>query len=319
MSGASGRLDCPTAAPYNQDRPVSQAEQALWFNAVPLLVVAAAYLGASARLSPAFWEKRARFQLQSGLAVVLPSVGLVTAVYGVVLAVERKSPPGGIWLTLALAAVLALPAALALRAGGRLGFAEERGREAGARVHRASGGSDDLATVAGALLEHAEEAAGIELACLFVIEDDTSIGKGVVGRVNGRDLDWFSGVRLDLENEPSGVATAAFEATPFAVYDAAASKIVSSRLVDALGAKSVAFIPILLDERVTAVLVAGSVSKHRGFTSEELGLLQSISRDSALALDRARSSVKSIIRRYSSVAASGSFVSSRSAAGPSTQ
>jgi len=269
---------------------VSQTEQALWFNAVPLLVVAAAFLGAAARLSPALWGKRARSQLESALAAVFPSVGLATALYGVVLAIERKPPPGGIWLTLVLAAVLALPAALALRAGGRLtGLADEHKREADAAAARAPAGSDDVETVAGALLERAEEVAGIELACLFVIEDETRVGKGVVGRVNGRDLEWFSDVRLDLENEPSGVATAAFEAAPFAVYDAAASKIVSSRLVEATGAKSVAFIPLLLDERVNAVLVAGSVSRHRGFTSDELGLLQSISRDSALALDRARS------------------------------
>jgi hypothetical protein len=55
------------------------------------------------------------------------------------------------------------------------------------------------------------------------------MGMGVIGRADGRDLDWVSEVRIDLENEPSGVATAAFEAAPFAVYDAAASKIVSSR------------------------------------------------------------------------------------------
>ncbi|MGZ8692447.1 MAG: GAF domain-containing protein, partial [Gaiellaceae bacterium] len=120
-------------------------------------------------------------------------------------------------------------------------------------------------------------------------EEDTRIGTGVVGRVNGRDLDWFSDVRIDLENEPSGVATAAFEAVPFAVYDAAASKIVSSRMVEATGAKSVAFIPLLLDERVIAVLVVGSVSQHRAFTTEELGVLQRLAGDGALALDRARS------------------------------
>jgi PAS domain S-box-containing protein len=218
----------------------------------------------------------------------------VTAVYGIVLAVERKTLPGGIWLTLTLSAVLALPAALAVRAGARsAGVAGEGEREgageAGAGGANALGGSDDLETVAERLLEQAERVAGIELACLFVIEDDKRIGKGVVGRVSGRDIDWFSDVRLDLENEPSGVATAAFEAAPFAVYDAAASKIVSSRMVEATGAKSIAFIPLLLDERVTAVLVAGSVSKHRGFTSDELHLLQNISGDSALALDRARS------------------------------
>jgi len=42
------------------------------------------------------------------------------------------------------------------------------------------------------------------------------------------------------------------------------------------GAQSVAFIPLLLDERVTAVLVAGSVYRRRAFTAEELGELQTL-------------------------------------------
>jgi len=266
---------------------VSQAEQVLWFNAVPLLVAAAASLGAAARLGS--WGKRGRSHFEPALLAVFPAVGLATAVYGIVLAVERKPPPGGTWLTLALAALLVLPAVLALRPARRPAVAGEHTRESGTPTAGAVGRSDDVDGVAEALLQHAEEVAGIELACLVVIEDETRTGKGVVGRVNGRDLKWFSDVRIDLENEPSGVATAAFEAAPFAVFDAAASKMVSGRMVEATGAKSVAFIPLLLDGRVTAVLVAGSVSKHRAFTTQELGVLQKIAGDSALALDRARS------------------------------
>jgi PAS domain S-box-containing protein len=266
---------------------VSQSNQALWFNAVPLLVVAAAYLGATALLAPALGGRRPRSQFETGVLPVFPAVGLGAAVYGSVLAVEREAPPGGIWLTLGLAVVVGLPAFLALRVAGR----SERSHGPESRT-TASGvlmRSDDLGAVATALLEQSEEVAGLELACLVLVEEDTRMGTGVVGRVNGRDLDWFSDVRIDLENEPSGVATAAFEAAPFAVYDAAASKIVSRRMVEATGAKSVAFIPLLLDERVIAVLVAGSVSQHRAFTTEELGVLQRIAGDGALALDRARS------------------------------
>jgi PAS domain S-box-containing protein len=269
---------------------VSRAEQVLWFNAVPLLVVAAAFLGAAVRLGPSVWGRRGRSHLDAVLLAAFPAVGLATAVYGIVLAVERKPPPGGPWLTLVLAAVLLLPALLALRVAGRPAApAYETEPESGARAANAVRPSNDVEAVADGLLQQAEQVAGIELACLFVIEDDTRTGKGVVGRVNGGDLEWFSDVRIDLENEPSGVATAAFEAAPFAVYDVAASKIVSRRMVEATGAKSVAFIPLLLDERVTAVLVAGSVSKHRAFTSEELGVLQGIAGEAALALDRARS------------------------------
>jgi len=267
---------------------VSRSEQALWFNAVPLLVVAAAYLGATALFAQAFRGRHPRKRLDPGILAVFPAIGLATAVYGIVLAVEREVPPGGIWLTLGLAVGVCLPALLASRAAGRPEGTPEQ-ESVGPAVSGALTRSDDLGAVATALLEQSEDVAGIELACLLLVEEDTRMGTGVVGRVNGRDLDWFSDVRIDLTNEPSGVATAAFEAAPFAVYDAAASKIVNSRMVEATGVKSVAFIPLLLDERVIAVLVAGSVSGHRAFTTEELGELQRIAGDGALALDRARS------------------------------
>ena len=266
---------------------MSQSSQALWFNAVPLLVVAAAYLGATVLLAPALRGRRPDSQFETGISAVFPAVGLAAAVYGIVLAVEREAPPGGIWLTLGLAVVVGLPGFLALGLAGRSeGSHEPESRTTGSGALTRS---DDLGAVATALLEQSEDIAGIELACLLLVEEDTRIGTGVVGRVNGRDLDWFSDVRIDLENEPSGVATAAFEAAPFAVYDAAASKIVSKRMVEATGAKSIAFVPLLLDERVIAVLVAGSVSQHRAFTTEELGVLQRIAGDGALALERARS------------------------------
>jgi PAS domain S-box-containing protein len=261
---------------------VSRSEQALWFNAVPLLVVASAYLGAAA-----LQARRRRRLAEPGVLAVFVAVGLAAGVYGIVLVVEREVPPGGTWLTFGLGVLLGLAAVLVLMSAA-LPEGSAFGLEKESRTPSSSQ-SDDLEAVAGALLERSEQLGGIELACLLLIEEDARMGMGVVGRADGRELEWFPEVRIDLENEPSGVATAAFEAAPFAVYDTAASQIVSSRMVEATGAKSVAFIPVLIDERVIAVLVAGSVSKHRAFTSEELGELQRIAGERALALDRARS------------------------------
>ena len=98
---------------------MSQSHQALWFDAVPLLVVATAYLGATAFLAPALRGKRRGSQLEPRLLAVFPAVGLAAAVYGIVLAVERDAPPGGIWLTLGLATAVGLPALLALKAARR--------------------------------------------------------------------------------------------------------------------------------------------------------------------------------------------------------
>jgi PAS domain S-box-containing protein len=75
----------------------------VWFDAVPLLVVAAAYLGVMVLLA------------RSGAAaLVYPVVGVVAGAYGVLLAVEQEAPPGGVWPTLGLTLLLAVPPALVL-------------------------------------------------------------------------------------------------------------------------------------------------------------------------------------------------------------
>jgi PAS domain S-box-containing protein len=287
---------------------VSQANQALWFNAVPLLVVAAAYLGATALLGPPLWAERRRASLLDvSIFLVFPAVGFAAAAYGLVLVADPDTFPGGIWLTLVAAIVTGIPAVLALirwrdraviAAGGMrvreaetLGSLSGRELESMAAVTNALGRSDDAGILAVALLEQIEALIGAELACLMLVDDDSRIASGLVGRLQGRELDWFPEARIDLVNEPSGVATAVFESTPFAVYDAHASKIVSRRLVEATGAKSIAFVPLLADEHVIAVLVIGTVKKPRAFADKELALLQTLAGEAALALGRARSTV----------------------------
>src|SRR5207245_2099301 len=202
----------------------------------------------------------------------------------------RERPVGGIWLTFGLALLLAVPGLLALASG----QAPEDGEPSDQVKSRAAisavlGRTHDAETVAEALLAQVEELAGIELAGLLLVDYDTRTVNGCAARVNGRPLDWFPDIRIDLDNEPSGVATAVHEASAFAVYDARSSKIVSRRMVEATGAKSVAFVPLIAAERVIAVLVAGAVSNPRAFASEELTLLQAIAGEAALALDRTRS------------------------------
>ena len=148
---------------------------------------------------------------------------------------------------------------------------------------------DDPARVVRPLLDQIERDSGAELACLFLIDGESRTATGLIGRADGRELDWFSDLTIDLDTEPSGVATAVFEAAPFAVYDAQGSKIVSRRLVEATGAQSAAFVPLLVDQRVIAVLALGSTSAPRAFSIEELTALQAAAGDAALALDRTRS------------------------------
>jgi PAS domain S-box-containing protein len=273
---------------------VSQSSQALWFNAVPLLVVGAAYLGASALVGPSVWAARRRASvLDIAILLVFPAFGLAAVAFGIVLAIQRDPLAGGIWLTLGVAVATGLPAFVALlrrreRANLTSG-SHGRELESVAAISSALGRTDDPATVARALLREVEELVGVEIACLVLVGEDGKSAAGLIGRVRGEELDWFPDVRIDLQNEPSGVATAVFEASPFAVYDAKASKIVSRRLVETIGARSLAYVPLITDEHVIAVLVVGSATEHRAFTTEELSLLQTLAGETALALDRTRS------------------------------
>src|SRR3954469_8933333 len=156
-------------------------------------------------------------------------------------------------------------------------------------IATAFGGSDDAATIARELLERVEPLVGVELSLLYVVDDERRIASGLLGRDHGVELDWFRDLTVDLDTEPSGVSTAVFEATPSAVYDIRASGIVSPRVAQAAGARSAAFVPLLANERVIGVLVVGTTSSLRTFSSEELTLLKTVAGEAALALDRTRS------------------------------
>ena len=272
---------------------MSQSSQVLWFNAVPLLIVGAAYLGASALLGPSLWAARRRASaLDLAILLVFPAFGLAALAFGIMLAIEQEPLAGGVWTTFAVAVATGVPAFVALfwrrAAGCFLRPSAGRELESVAAISTALGRTGDPAAVARAVLAEVEELVGVEIASLVVVTEDRKTGVGLMGRLRGKELDWISEVRLDLENEPSGVASAVFEAAPFAVYDAPASKIVSRRLVEAVGAKSLAYVPLIADEQVIAVLVVGSTSEHRVFTTEELTLMQTLASEAGLALDRTR-------------------------------
>src|SRR5207253_2924598 len=99
-------------------RPVTQSAQALWLNAVPLLVAAAAYLGAAAVLARPLRSRRpGPSRADWTLLVLFLSLALGTALLGVVLAVEQRLLAGGVWPTLAAAVALLAPPLLALGGG----------------------------------------------------------------------------------------------------------------------------------------------------------------------------------------------------------
>jgi PAS domain S-box-containing protein len=156
-------------------------------------------------------------------------------------------------------------------------------------ISAALSAAHDAESVARLLASAAQRATGADVACVTTISEDGREAAVLLGRSGDEELDWIRDVRVDLENEPSGIATAVFEAAPFAVYDAEGSTAVHRGLVDRLEAKSIAYVPLIVEERVIAVLVLATTAARRAFTTEELTLLQALAADAALALDRTRS------------------------------
>ena len=147
----------------------------------------------------------------------------------------------------------------------------------------------DERQVAATLIDECFALLAPDFAAVAVVADDGRSATGLEARFRDGDADWWRDVVLDFEQEPSGIASAAFEGGPVVVYDAAASPRVNRRLADKVGAKSAAFVPLVSDEKVPAVLVIGTIRQPKVFSAEELTLLQALAAETALALDRARS------------------------------
>ncbi|MFY9580160.1 MAG: GAF domain-containing protein [Gaiellaceae bacterium] len=284
---------------------MTQSAQALWLDAVPLLVVAAAYLGATALLAPPLWAERGRATaVDWALVLLFPSLAVVAAPYGTELAVHRTPLPGGVWPTFAVALALLAPPLLVLarwreravvatggvrvREAVQTSTVRDRELESMAETSSELAAARDAEAVARLLLVQVEGLVGVDVSALVLVADDGRTARGCLLRKDGRELDWFREFQSDLEQEPSGIASAVVEGAPFTVFDAAASTQVSRRLIDAVGAKSTAYFPVIAEGRVIAVLVIGTADERRAFGPEEMNLLQALAGDAALALARAR-------------------------------
>ena len=285
---------------------MSAETQAVFFNAVPLLAVASAYLAVTVIVAPRLWRERAGLK-GSELAVplVFPCIGLPAAILAGAVLHDRRAIGGHVWVWFAASVIALLPALVflfrrgdggeVLSSGARAREAEElvsvRGREleAVAAISEALARTTDPEAAGRVLLDEVGSALGIEFTALALIDEDAGEARGLLARDQGDDVDWWRDVRIDLRNESSGIASAFFQAAPVVVFDCSVSPFVSQRLVDRVGAKSGAFVPLIVDERIIGVLVAAPTSAKRAFSSEEVTLMQSLAADTALALERTRS------------------------------
>jgi PAS domain S-box-containing protein len=162
----------------------------------------------------------------------------------------------------------------------------------------------DAASVARTLLDEVVALLEVEFAAVALISDDGKEASGLVARVDGEDAGWFPSIRIDLENEPSAIASAAFEASPLTIFDVESSPRVNRRIADRVGAKSAAFVPVVSGARVLAVLVAASTGRRRNFPPHEIARLEALAGETALALEKTRSAaqLKDALRRERLVA-----------------
>ena len=267
-------------------------QEAIYLNAIPLLALGIVYLAAGASLVPALVRERSRMrELELALALVFPCGGVAALIFGVLILLDGEPVGGHPWAGL-LAVLVALGPALAFFARFRerslLLTAPVRAREAEDRHLIRTAASPD--EVARRLLDRASAIARVEFAALALVDADGRRAQGVLARQSGEDVPWFAGVRIDLENEPSGIASAYHDAAPFAVFDAPASRRLSSRLVAETDAKSAAFVPLMALQRVIGVLVVASITRPHAFSSEELTTLQALALEAAEALDQLEAS-----------------------------
>jgi PAS domain S-box-containing protein len=149
--------------------------------------------------------------------------------------------------------------------------------------------AQDPEAIARVLLNEVVTLLETEFAAVATISEDRKEARGLLARGEHGDLDWWRSMRLDLENEPSAIASAAFEAGPVTIYDVESSPRVSRRIAERVGAKSALFVPLISRERVIAVLATATTRRRRAFSADEIAVVQTLAGETALALERSRS------------------------------
>ena len=285
---------------------MTETTKAVVFNAIPLLLLAGAYAAVSAALLPALWRGRARAHpLDWAIALIFPGIAVAGAIFAILVLHDQRPLGGHLWLSLAATLAALAPALLLLARWrdraivvggiGRTLEAEElvthrdREIEAVAELSTTLGRARDPVEVARPLVERVASLLGLGFAGVVAVDDDRKRATGVYGERDRAAAPWWDDLEVDLDREPSGIASAVFDAAPVTVFDIASSPLVSRRLAELVGAESGAWIPLIAQERVIGVLVAASTAGKRAFSREELALLQALAAEAALALERLRS------------------------------
>jgi PAS domain S-box-containing protein len=136
------------------------------------------------------------------------------------------------------------------------------------------------------LFDELESVDGVEVAFLALVDEDEGRAHGFAAR--GADEARWRRVSFDLNDDPGGVGIAGREREPYAVFDLGSGARVPDWLEE-IEAKSAAFVPLLVDGRVTGVLVAATRTEPRFFGPRELEIFQRLADETASVLGRRRS------------------------------
>jgi GAF domain-containing protein/anti-sigma regulatory factor (Ser/Thr protein kinase) len=282
---------------------VNAHTQAVLFNAVPLLLLAALYLTLAVSLVPSLWRERGRArEIGFATALVFPCVGLGAAILGLEVLVDGEPLAGNALVSFGAIVLTAFPLLVVARSWedrqllvSGVRRAREAEQHSSLRDRELAGidrlahrllDSDDEEQIARLLLDELAELFGLDLANLALVND--GVARVVASRERGADREQLIGQTVSLDDEASGVGTVVREGVAFPVFDAASSPIVSKRLLELAPVKSCAFVPMLARDRVIGVVFAG-VDAPRLFEPAELGLMQTLAAEAGLALERVRS------------------------------
>ena len=275
--------------------------QAVLFNAVPLLVLAALYLAAGAAILPAVRRERVRLRdTRVGLALVFPAVGLAAAVLGIGVLIDGEALAGLLWASLAVIVVAMIPAVILLGswadrrlllAGARMPLDDLAAldADAGDRLSQDLARAGDAEAIGSLVADESLGLFAVDVAALALVDPDGRTARIVAARERDQDVTGLRGLTLDLEQQPSGIAAALRDEAPFAVVDASTSSVVSKKL-ERVGVKGAAFVPVFAASRAVGVLVLGTRAP-RVFEPDELAVMQAFASQAGLALARAASSV----------------------------
>jgi len=199
---------------------------AVLFNAVPLLLLAALLLTAAGLRVRA--SRRQGLRLPDLPAALLAGTGLAAALLGVAVLVEREPLAGRVWLGLVAILVAAAPVALLLTRK-EAEPAVPAPASAGERLATGLAEALDPEDLGRLVADAAVERFDLDLVELVLVAEDGRTGQVVAAREAGRDVEWLRGLHLDLDGEPTGISAVVRDPVPLAVVDAPASGAISRR------------------------------------------------------------------------------------------